>query len=146
MNPNLTEFESKSLQKRPKGSLILERRANKAKAQTYEKDQKAAVVRRDGAHTCRLVPNCPEKTRHETAHIDGKGMGGDHGIRSHAANMIRGCIFHHQGAWSLHSGDLRVDCLTELGANGPVEVYGTDSTGAWYLVKREIRCGELERD
>lgn len=129
-----------------KGSLLEERRARRARIEADEKAAKAAVVRRDGLHTCRLVPGCTEREKHETAHIADKGMGGDHGVRSTTGNMIRACLFHHRGQWSLHSGDLRVDCLTPLGADGAAEVWGKDSLGIWYLVKRETACGVTEKD
>lgn len=129
-----------------KGSATLERRSKRAAIRTHEQTEKAKVVKRDGAKVCRLVPNCPEKERFETAHLNDKGMGGDHGIRSTADQMIRACLFHHQGKWSLHSGDLRVDCLTELGADGPVEVWGRDEHDQWFQVKRETSVGVLERD
>lgn len=129
-----------------KGTALLERRANRAEIVAHEKAQKAEVVARDGSHTCRLVPNCPEREKHETAHLDDKGMGGDHGTRTTADTMIRACLFHHQGRWSLHSGDLRVEYLTPEKANGPIEVWGRDPQGQWYCLKREVRCGEVERD
>lgn len=134
-------------QPRPsKGTALLERRESRAKVKANEKTEKAKVVARDGSHTCRLVPNCPEKEKHETAHLENKGAGGDHGLRTTADTMVRACLFHHQGRWSLHSGDLRVEYLTPEKANGPIEVWGKDETGREFMVKREIACGQIERD
>jgi hypothetical protein len=138
--------EWKDLQKPVKGSALLERREKRAKVQSNEKDEKAKVVFRDGVHTCRLVPNCREREKHETAHLDAKGIGGDHGIRTIAERMIRSCFWHHQGKWSLHSQDLRVECLTDKGTNGPIEVWGKDEDGRWYSVGRESAVGIWERD
>lgn len=146
MNPDITEFESRALVKPAKGSALLDRRDRKAKIVAYEKQQKAKVVQRDGSHTCRLVSGCTERTHHETAHVHDKGMGGDHSLRSSSADMVRSCLFHHRGAWSLHSGDIKVEMLTEAGADGPIEVYGKDKHEQWYLLKREVRCNEVERD
>ena len=130
-----------------KGTAILERRKTRAQIVAHEKEQKAKVVTRDGSKTCRLVPGCQEREKFETAHVHDKGMGGDRGIRSTADQMVRACFFHHQGGWSLHSGDLRVELLTDAGTDGPIEVWGTDrERGGEYLVKREVRCGETERD
>lgn len=134
------------LVKPAKGSALLKRREERAAIKAHEAEQKALVVKRDGSKVCRLVPNCSEREKFETAHLDSKGMGGDHGIRTTADRMIRSCFFHHQGVWSLHANRLRVDCLTADGTNGPVEVWGTDENDQWFLVKRESACGVLERD
>jgi hypothetical protein len=125
---------------------LLERRQRRSEMKSFERDQKADVVARDGSHTCRLVPHCRERERFETAHINDKGMGGDHGLRSTADQMVRACFFHHQGKWSLHSGDLRVEFLTDARANGPIEVWGKDEQGGEYLVGREAAVGIWERD
>lgn len=142
-NPDL---EVGALAKPAKGSALLERRGKRAEIRTHEQTEKAKVVKRDGAKVCRLVPNCPEKEKFETAHLDAKGMGGDHGIRTTADRMIRACLFHHQGVWSLHSMKLRVECLTDRGTDGPIEVWGHDANGQEYMVKRESAAGVLERD
>lgn len=125
---------------------IRQRRAAKAKVRSDEQEEKAKVVKRDGAHYCRLIPMCDERQLHETAHLNDKGMGGDHGIRSTADQMLRSCFFHHRGDWSLHSNDLRVELLTDEGTNGPIEVWGRLSTGEWYMVGRETAVGVWERD
>jgi hypothetical protein len=136
-----------SLAKPAKGSLILERRQRKAEIESFEKGEKAKVVKRDGAHTCRLVPNCPEKEKHETAHVAPKGMGGDRGNRSDSSNMVRSCLFHHRGRWSLHAGYLRVEFLTDAGADGPLQVWAKERLdSAEYLLKRELACNLTERD
>lgn len=129
-----------------KGSLLIERRQKKAELRTHEQTEKAKVVKRDGAKTCRLVPGCSERDKFETAHLDDKGMGGDHGLRTTADRMIRSCFFHHQGWQSLHSKDLRVEFLTDLGTNGPIEVWIKDKRGGWFMCKREVACGVSERD
>ncbi len=130
-----------------KGTRRLEQRAKRQATMAHERDQKALVVRRDGQHRCRLVPGCAERQWHETAHLDDKGMGGDHGNRTTVDTMLRACAFHHQGAWSLHSGDLRVEYLTPEKANGPIEVWAKDAaTGQSYLVGRESAVGVWDRD
>jgi hypothetical protein len=129
-----------------KGSALLKRRELRAEILAHEKEEKAKVVKRDGPKVCRLVPHCEEREKFETAHLDDKGMGGDHGIRTVASRMIRSCFWHHQGARSLHSKDLRVECLTDRGTDGPVEVWATDATGDWFLLKRETAVNVAERD
>jgi hypothetical protein len=100
---------------------------------------------RDGAAYCRLVPRCTFD-KHATAHIVAKGMGGDHGTRTKAELMVRSCWYHHQGPWSLHSYDLRVEFLTDQKADGPIAVWGLDEQGREYLVGRESAVGIWERD
>lgn len=118
----------------------------KAKIRAYESEQKTLARKRDGAHYCRLVPNCDQSPVFETAHLDDKGMGGDHGRRSSAELLIRACFAHHRGNWSLHSRDLRVEFLTDDKANGPIQVWGRDRLGHWFLVGRESAVGVWERD
>lgn len=119
----------------------------KADVRMHEQKEKAQVVKRDGSHYCRLVPGCDARSRFETAHLDAKGMGGDkRGLRTIAALMVRACFFHHQGNWSLHSNDLRVEFLTPQQANGPIEVWGRDKIGQWFSVGRETAVGVWERD
>ena len=147
---DLPDHDQRPLQKPAKGTALLERRAKKVAIKAHEQAEKAKVVKRDGAKVCRLVPHCLEREKFETAHLDDKGMGGDHGLRTDAAIMIRSCFFHHQGPWSLHSHDLRVEYLTPELANGPIEVWGRgegpEQFNGWYLVKRESVCGVTERD
>lgn len=133
--------------KPPRGTSRLERRDRKAAIKAHEASEKAKVVKRDGAHYCRLVPGCTEKEWHNTAHLEDKGMGGDHGLRTDAAIMVRSCFFHHQGEWSLHSGDLWVEYLTAERANGPIEVWSKQpETGVPYVVGREVAVGVWEKD
>jgi hypothetical protein len=145
-NPDLTEEQLERLRKPAKGSALLDRRDKRAQIKAHEATEKAKVVKRDGLKACRLVPTCQEREKFETAHLDDKGMGGDHGNRTSADRMIRSCFFHHQGPWSLHSNDLRVDCLTPEGTDGPVEVWARDEHQQWYLLKRETAVNVVERD
>ena len=39
-----------------------------------------------------------------------------------------------------------VECLTDAGTDGPIEVWGQDEYGGWFMVKREIAVGISERD
>lgn len=129
-----------------RGTALLERRDKRAAIRAHEIAEKSKVVRRDGLHTCRLVPGCTEKEKHETAHVQSKGAGGDHSLRTSTANMLRACIFHHRGSISLHSGMLRVEFLSELGADGPIATWQQDERGGWFMVGREIAVGAWEKD
>lgn len=101
-------------------SNVLARHAKRKALRAHEAAEKAAVRRRDVR--CRW-PNCRDcattPTRLEVAHLDAKGIGGDHGQRTSADRMILLCFPAHQGPRSLHSGDKRIEPLTELGTDGP---------------------------
>jgi hypothetical protein len=65
--------------------------------------------------------------RVDAAHVEAKGAGGDKQlIRSVLENLIRICVIHHTGPCSLHSGDLRIEFLTERKANGPCAFWRRD--------------------
>lgn len=85
---------------------------------------RAAVFERD-AGNCR-IPWCsvhliPFLTNtNELAHLKGKGIGGDHGLRTTTENCIVACREHHRGDRSLHSTHIQWRFLTDAGANGPM--------------------------
>lgn len=117
------------LKKKPKGSATMERRAKRASIVQNEKSVKAEVTARDGAKACRLDPACPyirTGWSAEGVHLDDKGFGGDHGVRTTRDLMLRGCKPHHQGPRSLHSGHLRVKYLTAKKADGPIALMRPD--------------------
>lgn len=99
-----------------------EKRERRRKRIAYERDNKAAVRRRDRG--CRFpLCGCSElRLRDEVAHLEHKQMGGDPGLhRSGAPGMIRLCYHRHRlGRVSLHAGTLRVVALTMAGTDGPV--------------------------
>ncbi len=116
-NPDL---QPGALLKPAKGTGILERYERRREIQNHERIEKNKVRKRD-KRRCRW-PFCehkPLKPRIEVAHLDDKGMGGDHGERTTADRMICLCYLHHQGAKSLHSGDLLIAPQTPDGTNGP---------------------------
>ena len=80
-----------------KGTALLEKRAARRAVEKFEKDEKAKVRKRD--RICRW-PRCEcqrlKDIRLECAHLDGKKIGGDHGLRSTADNMILLCFLKHQ--------------------------------------------------
>lgn len=103
-----------------KGSGALERHARKLVIRNHERVEKDKVRKRD-RRRCRW-PFCEHKAlkpRLEVAHLNDKGMGGDHGERTTADQMILLCLLHHQGPRSLHSGNLEIRPQTNDGTNGP---------------------------
>jgi len=78
---------------------------------------RSEVMARDG-WTCRI---CRRTQFVELAHLEPKGMGGDHGIRTTRANCIAACALCHRGPRpSLHAGGITWELLSERGADGPV--------------------------
>ena len=126
-----------ALPKPERGSALRRLLAQRAETRRLERAAKLAVIARDGSRTCRLVPGCRERRRFETAHLEAKGAGGDHGRRSSTANMVRACVEHHRGAVSLHSGLLKVACLTDRGADGPIAVFRHMGAGYFIRIKLE---------
>lgn len=98
-----------------KGSVTGDRRARAAKVKRIERKAKLAAKVRD-EYTCR---RCGQDA-HEAAHIDTKGMGGDHGLRSSLrSDYVTLCHDCHQGPFGLHSGRLRLVVGPQRG-DGPV--------------------------
>jgi hypothetical protein len=123
------------LPKPAKGTALLARKAQRAKLRTAEDKAKAEAKKRDG-YRCRW-PRCEyPRLRVEAAHLQAKGMGGDHGTRSHRRNLMACCYLHHQGSRSLHSGDLRVQFLTREGADGACR-FMEKQAGRWVVVGEE---------
>ncbi len=116
------DYSEFAFAKKPKGSATAERREKRVKVTSNEKAVKAELTVRDGQRACRLDPACPNVKAWpiEGVHLDDKGFGGDHGIRTTRDRMLRGCSLHHRGPRSLHSGHLRVAYLTDKGTDGPI--------------------------
>jgi len=129
-----------------------ERQAKRRTRTAAERKAKKAAKLRD-RNRCRW-PRCRchfDKEPLESAHWRGKGIGGDHGLRSHSENLITLCRDRHQGYVSLHSGDLRIAPLTDETMDGPCEFYRRERTygafadeGTWVLEGREVVIGRLE--
>lgn len=128
-----------------KGTALLEKRAKRREVENFEKAEKAKVRKRD--RECRW-PRCQCKrlTRipTEVAHLNDKGIGGDHGVRSTADQMMLLCVLRHQGACSLHSGDCRIEPQTEQGTNGPCDFYERAESGRMELIASERSIGVSE--
>lgn len=126
------------LRKPVKGSGLIDRKDRRKTIVTSERSEKLTVRRRDVR--CRW-PDCEYcrryKPRLEVAHLNAKAIGGDHGIRSTADQMMLLCFLVHQGPRSLHSGDRKVETLTPLGTNGPCRYWLNDEQTGWRVVHTE---------
>jgi hypothetical protein len=105
----------------------------------YEDRNKTAARKRDG-WVCRF-PRCgchAKRLSAEAAHVDGdKGMGGDHGERSHVSQLLMLCPSRHrESRISLHFKTLRIEFLTPDKANGPVR---------WWLDLTALTKSHAER-
>lgn len=119
---------SRACPKPARGTARAQRDEKRHHRLAHEQREKAAVRARDG-NVCRW-PGCLERTRLECAHVVSKSLGGS----SDRSNMIRLCEGHHRGPCSLHSGDLRVEPLTEAGTDGPCLFVATDEQRTGWTV------------
>lgn len=122
-----------------KGSALIERRERRKQVEAFEDAEKHKVRIRDRMQ-CRW-PACEYCRRYKNltlhvAHLDSKGIGGDHGMRSSADQMMLLCFLSHQGPRSLHSGDRRITPLTDRGTNGPCSFEMATEAG-WVTVFAE---------
>lgn len=120
-----------------KGTALIARRERRRAILAHERIEKAKVRRRDVVCRWPGCTNCRDyKPRLEVAHLDAKGSGGDHGIRTRADRMVLLCYLTHQGVVSLHSGDLRIEPLTTRGTDGPCRFWQQTEAG-WRVVHTE---------
>ncbi len=124
-----------------RGTAILAREKKAAEARAIEKEQKGLAKARDvrcrwpEAHKCR--------GEMEAAHILDASLGGP----MDAANLVLLCSWiHRRGPESIHGKQLRIECEGDAGAWGPLSFWKQDAAGEYFLVAREIRRGEIEKD
>lgn len=132
------ELAPGALAKPSKGSALIERREKRKAIVAFENTEKAKVRIRD--KQCRW-PDCDYCRKYkpslEVAHLHDKGIGGDHGNRSTADQMVLLCALRHQGPVSLHSGMARIEPVTARGANGPLKFLVQDEQRGWCVVHCE---------
>jgi hypothetical protein len=130
-----------------KGTAHIARKERRMEIDTHEEREKDAV--RFDDKRCRW-PHCENCRRYrprlEVAHLDAKGFGGDHGLRSDRTQMILIDYLTHQGADGLEQHGRRIEPLTALGTRGPCEFWRKDERGDWFLVARELAPFVYERD
>lgn len=134
--------------KPPKGTSLIESRERRKATVAAEEREKDKVRRRD--RVCRW-PNCENckayKPRLEVAHLEAKGMGGDHGTVSTADQMMLLDFLTHQGGKSsLEQHGRMIVPLTDAGTDGPCEFWASDENDQLYLVARERAPFVYERD
>lgn len=125
-----------------RGTAILAREEAAALALKTEREQKAIAKKRDGrcrwpeSHKCR-------GGELEAAHVRDASLGGD----MDAANLVTLCPWiHRRGPESIHGKQLKIECETARGANGPLSFWRQGEDGAYFMVKREIAPGVIEKD
>jgi len=127
--------------KPPKGTLVLEREAEQAKALKLERAEKGAAKKRDGRCRWPEVHKC--RGALEAAHIRDASLGG----LMDRTNLILLCAWiHRRGPESIHGKQLRIEINTPAGAEGPCSFYRRGEHGRYHLVARETRPFQLERD
>jgi hypothetical protein len=136
----LREYDASTQKAGPRpsrGTGRRERRERKTKAEAHLDDQKAIAKKRD-EYKCRW-PGCKcSKGRYkpllESAHIVDKSLGGS----DETENLMTICDNRHRGTPSLHSKDLKIEKLSDKGANGLLSFYAKNQeTGEWEHVFTE---------
>ena len=131
-------------------------KVTRAKQRTERKrleDRHKAIVRKRDKR-CRFpLCGCQRyKLACEVGHLVHKGMGGNPaGDRSTPSGMVYLCQHRHRRSRiSIHAGTLRIEPLTDRGADGPLKwaVDGTSlpervGTSGWVEVGRETAVGVL---
>lgn len=117
---------------------MIQRREKRKAIVAFENAEKAKVRLRD--KVCRW-PECDYCRKYkpalEVAHLNDKGIGGDHGNRSTADQMVLLCQLRHQGPVSLHSGMVRIEPVTSRGTDGPLQFWINDEQRGWTVVHVE---------
>lgn len=121
-------------QKPAKGSYRAEKLAKRAAVVAAQDRAKLAAKVREG-YRCR-VPGCTwnlQKWRLESAHLNDAGMGGnpDGSRGSERRHYAAICFQHHQGARSIHSGDLRMVPLDPVALGDGLVRFEELTEGGW---------------
>jgi hypothetical protein len=134
-----------------KGSSLIASRLKRTSIRMDERRVKAAVRARDKRCRWPQCQNCRDyKPRLEAAHLDPKGQGGDHGLRTSVDRLILLDHLTHQGADGLERHERKIEPLTDRGASGPcafwVKHYSVTRPGEWrwHCVGVELCIGVLE--
>jgi hypothetical protein len=144
-DPDVVEERVRSLVKPSKGSQTLAREEDRAQADAIERREKGAAKKRDGK--CRWPEPHKCRGQMEAAHIVDASLGGP----MHRANLVLFCAWiHRNGPESIHGKSLKVETESAAGAEGALSfwrrVQESPLVTRWYLVAREIRPFQYERD
>lgn len=124
-----------------RGSYVLDREREQARIDAEEDIVRKFVQKRD--KRCRWPERHKCRGGLEVIHIRDRSLGGAYV----SSNLFVGCKWiHRSGPESIHSKDLKVECETEAGADGPLSFWRTNDQWEFYLVRREIRPFEYEHD
>lgn len=135
------EIARQPCQKPIRGGSVLAREKDDAEALKIELEQKGIAKKRDGR--CRWPEKHKCRCGFEAAHIRDASLGGE----MHADNLILLCGWiHRRGPESIHGKQLKVEVEGPNGARGPLSFWRKGDDGEWYLVRREVRPFEYERD
>lgn len=142
------DYSALPFAKGSKGDAWVERRARRDAMAEYEDREKTKVRKRD--LRCRW-PHCANCLAHrpplDVAHVCGaKGMGGDHGTRSSAQQMMLIDHVTHLATGGIEQHGKWVEPLTPEGTDGPCEFWQRDAHGRPFLVARELAPFIYERD
>jgi hypothetical protein len=147
---SLIQWEKgKSYPKPDKGSHWKDGRDRRKAVESYEDAEKRKVRLRDKGCRWPHCDNCRTyKPRLEVAHVIAKGMGGDHGLKSSADQMMQlDRLTHQGGTGSVEQHGRRIEPLTPAGTDGPCAFYRVGEDGREYVVAIEIAVGgPYERD
>jgi hypothetical protein len=141
-----SEIVREACQKPQRGSYVLEK--EKADAEQDAKDvvQKKAAKSRD--RICRWPERHKCRGGLEAAHIKDASLGG----ACVRANLVTLCKWiHRSGPESLHGKQLKIEMESADGADGGLSFWRFRDDlptrfHRWYLVRREVRPFEYERD
>lgn len=150
--PNYERPAFSPIDPRPaKGDALIEARGKRNAIRTREKKEKAIVRAADKVCRWPHCENCRDfKPRLEVAHMEPKGSGGDHGVRTRADLMILLDFLTHQGSKGLERGERFIEPLTDRGTRGPcafyVKQYSETKPGewSWHCVGVERSAGVLD--
>lgn len=131
-----------------RGTALLEREKRTAERKAFEDAVIAEAKKLDG-NRCRWPEKHKCRGELEGAHVfQHRGMGGNPALdRTTVDAILTVCAWiHRRGPESIDGKQLKVEAETSQGTRGPLSFWRQGEDGAYYLVAREVRCGEIERD
>lgn len=153
LEENTFPFTAKgAMPKASRGQRVLDREEQQAAFRKQAVEVMKAVRARDGG--CRWPEAHKCRGGLEACHVEAKGIGGDHGARTTTQNELLLCAWiHRRGPASLHGFQLKIECETPDGCDGPLSFWREDGgvdrvTGkrTYVCIARERSVGVIERD
>lgn len=123
-----------------RGSFRRERLGKAESERRVRETNKRRSKTRDG-HKCRWPHTCEKGDPLESAHLVNLSQGGS----DDTSNLFTACQRVHQGAFSLHTKDRRIEPLTDRGCDGPCAFYERNKeTGIMAHIASERAVGISE--